>query len=732
MENARRSVPVIRFGVFEVDLRAEELRKNGSKLRLRGQPFQILAMLLERPGEIVTREELQQRLWPKGTFVDFDHSLNTAINKIREVLGDSAENPRFVETLPRRGYRLVAAVENSGREIQTEKGSPEAEVLAGANLNVGVREKLLAEKELPHRRSWWAGRLVWLAALSTLIMGGITWFYFPHFAFKLSMVAPMRVVRLTSFPGSETDPALSPDGKMVAFVWDGEKGDNTDIYAMFVDSGKPVRLTTDPGYDFSPSWSPDGRVIAFQRGSKEKWSIYLIPGPYREGTERKLAETVGGWAGLDWSPNGKFLAVSEEASPNRPNSSLLLLAVETGEKQQVTFPNRNSFDCRQAFSPDGQTLAFSRFVGAFAGPDIYTVPVQGGEPKRLTTDQRSQQGVWSANGREIIFAHSPGLYRISIDGGKATPLAEGGQFGSWPSISRQGNRLVYSEESYDSDIWRIDLPRPGSKGASATRLISSSQQEDTPNFSPDGKKIVFASTRSGSMEIWTCDSDGRHPLQLASFDGLSYTIGTPRWSPDGKLIAFDSSLNGPQDIFVISPGGGSARRLTKEASADYVPSWSRDSRWIYFCSERGGKGNSQIWKMPAEGGPATQVTQNGGFEAFESFDRRFLFYSKWDPRDEIWKIPVAGGQESLFLKGVECRYWAVADKGIYFLTTEGSESFVKFIDFATLRVTKIMHLEKKLVKGLQRGLAFAPDGRSLLCTLEERDSSDLMLVENFR
>ena len=113
---------------------------------------------------------------------------------------------------------------------------------------------------------------------------------------------------------------------------------------------------------------------------------------------------------------------------------------------------------------------------------------------------------------------------------------------------------------------------------------------------------------------------------------------------------------------MISPEGGSPRRLTNEPSADFVPSWSRDGRWIYFCSDRGGKGNRQIWKMPAEGGPATQVTQNGGFEAFESFDRKFLFYSTWKPPDEIWKMPIAGGQEALFLKGVERRYWAVAEK----------------------------------------------------------------------
>jgi DNA-binding winged helix-turn-helix (wHTH) protein len=120
VEKARRSASVIRFGVYELDLRAEELSKNGTKIRLRGQPFQVLVMLLERPGEIVTREELRAKLWPDGTFVDFDHGLNTAINKIREVLGDSAENPRFVETLPRRGYRFIGTVGNASRELQSQ------------------------------------------------------------------------------------------------------------------------------------------------------------------------------------------------------------------------------------------------------------------------------------------------------------------------------------------------------------------------------------------------------------------------------------------------------------------------------------------------------------------------------------------------------------------------------------------------------------------------------------
>jgi Tol biopolymer transport system component len=688
-------------------------------------------MLLERPGEVVTREELQQRLWPDGTFVDFDHSLNTAINKIRDVLGDSAENPRFVETLPRRGYRFVAAVENAGREIQTEKAEPDFEVLAKSNLQAGIAETLLPEKESPHKKRWWVERAVWLSALSVLIVGGLAWFYLSRLGSRSLMLPPMKVVRLTSFPGQETQPSLSPDGKMVAFVWDGEKGDNRDIYVMLVDAGAPLRLTTDPGDDFSPAWSPDGRYIAFARASKEGGGYYLVPA--LGGPERRV--TVSSNPGhLDWSPDGKLLAISDTSSSQLP-TSIFLLAVETGEKKQLTSTPVSWYgDLFPAFSPDGKTLAFTRSTG-FIHLDVYVVSVLGGEPKRLTFNEFSWHSAWTSDSREIIFGSgiegTGKLYRISAQGGTVLPLATGGEFGGFPSISRDGRRLVYNQAIYDTDIWRIELRGSKGKGSLPSRLISSSQVEDMPHFSPDGKKIVFHSMRSGSPEIWVCDSDGRNPIKLTSFGKPFINTGTPRWSPDGKLIAFDSRPKGLSDIFVISAEGGSPRCLTEETSDDMVPSWSRDGRWIYFGSNRSGKGDWQLWKLPVEGGQIVRVTRNGGFEAAESFDGKFIYYSK-QGFDDIWKSPVSGGQETLVLRNVEWRYWALAEQGIYFITREGRDLYVEFMDFASGHVTRITRLEKKLATDANRGLALSPDGRSLLSTLVEQDTSDIMLVENFR
>jgi hypothetical protein len=238
--------------------------------------------------------------------VDFDHSLNTAINKIREVLGDSAENPRFIETLARRGYRFIAAVEEAHRDGQRQRAVPEVEIAAQPSPQPRVGEK-------PQTRR--AVGMSCLVALSALVLaGGGAWYYWPRPGSRPATLLPMKVVRLTSFPGKETKPAISPDGKMVAFVWDGEKGDNWNIYVMLVEAGNPIRLTTDAGVDFSPAWSPDGRFIAFTRDSNEKTGVYLIPS--LGGPERRLAFPTAPHIGfLDWSPDGKNLVVSASSPP---------------------------------------------------------------------------------------------------------------------------------------------------------------------------------------------------------------------------------------------------------------------------------------------------------------------------------------------------------------------------------------------------------------------------------
>jgi Tol biopolymer transport system component len=250
------------------------------------------------------------------------------------------------------------------------------------------------------------------------------------------------------------------------------------------------------------------------------------------------------------------------------------------------------------FSPDGQTLAFNR--GSHGVTSIYTIPVAGGEERRLTSGSQFGWGLaWTSDGRDIVFgragwlAMSGWLWKVSARGGEPHRL-QFGQEGTEPSI--RGSRLVYARQISNLNIWKKPLDSKYSS-VPAGRYLSSTAIESGPQYSPDGSRIAFESTRSGSYEIWMCRSDGTNLVQLTHLNNVS---GTPRWSPDGEQIAFDSRAPGNADIFVMDAQGGSLRKLTNETSAEVVPSWSRDGHWIYFASARSGPW--EVWKMPSAGG----------------------------------------------------------------------------------------------------------------------------------
>jgi Tol biopolymer transport system component len=378
-------------------------------------------------------------------------------------------------------------------------------------------------------------------------------------------------------------------------------------------------------------------------------------------------------------------------------------------------------------------LAFIRATNDLVD-DIFLVPLAGTQLRRLTFDELRVQGLaWTADGREIVFssnrAGSFSLWRISASGGQPEPLAGVGEGALDPTIPAQGKRLAYTQDNPETNIWRMELPKPPGQARAPTKFISSTRLDLLPEYSPDGQSIVFTSRRSGSTEIWRCDSDGSHPIRLTFFGGPEG--GAPRWSPDGRQIAFDSRPEGHTDVYVVSVEGGPLRRLTTQSSDDWVPSWSRDGRWIYFTSNR--SGDCQIWKVPAEGGQAMQVTRQGGFFALESPDGQFVYYTKHDDANPaLWRVPVDGGEEALvhdLVKPANWGQWAVVDEGVYFVnSTEPSSPAIEFFDFATSQVRPIARLEKPTIAGL----AVSPDGRWILYTQVDRQENDIMLVENFR
>jgi len=712
MQDVPQRTIVYRFGVFEADLASGELLKQGVKVRLQSQPFQILVLLLEKRGEVVTRDEIRRKLWPPDTFVDFEQGLGTAIKKLRRALGDDAEEPCYIETLPKRGYRFIADVNKDALPTPPT-----------ANLRSSRRWRMAA-----------------IAIVSLLaVASGALWLIL-RLENRDTLVP---AVPLTSYPGVELSPSFSPDGAQVAFSWDGDQLNNFDIYVKTIGSGPPLRLTNDPAEDKNPIWSPDGGSIVFHRVlANDRAALIEIPplgGPERFVTEVSIPPSSPFEPFSSWYPDNKWLATTDLVENSKGGSNvyaIFLISSETGERRQLTQPPAGLIgDSSPAFSPNGKSLAFVRSVGHGVS-ELLVAPISPqlapGEPRRLVSQNKSiVRPVWTADGSRIIYGvevTAGSLWQISASGGKPEPLRFGGEIGQTqtPAVSLRGNRLAYSRRVFDTNIWRTSIAQAGNTRSAPAPLITSTRLEWDARFSPDGNRIAFATDRSGAPEIWISDATGSNPRQLTAFHGAG--LGSPRWSPDGSMLVFDSGAAGQWDIYTIPAGGGKLTLITTSPSNEHVPSWSGDGKYIYFASNR--TGQFQVWKAPTPGGSPVQVTKNGGYSAFESADGRTIYYSKqsWGDHISLWRMPAGGGQERLIVKLVHMRNFDVAYHGLYFVTGAARPPFaLRFLDFGTESVTDLFTLPQQLYSTI----SVSPDEKWLIYATVDQDGSDLMLVEDF-
>ena len=545
----------------------------------------------------------------------------------------------------------------------------------------------------------------------------------------------MKVKPLNGLSGSQGDPTFSPDGAYVAFAGDVEGNGKLNVYAQVLGEGKPLQITRAPDDDLNPAYSPDGRYIAFIRHSEKQNGIFIVSA--LGGSERKVHEIASappGWnnAGLAWSADGSSLLFPYRESAVGPFSIYSVDIADLKDKRLTSPPVEGPGDWGPAMSPDGSTLAFVRDTTPSKG-ELYVLPMKSGGPKRLTHDEREIQGVaWTSDSRELVFASTRGgdmrLWRIPAFGGSPEPLSVGGDNACCPAIARHGDRLAYVHRIERGSVWRAATSAASNESTRLSRFIHSSRGDISAEYSPDGQKIVFISERSGSAEVWVCDSDGSNPTQLTHFGGP--LTGTPRWSPDGRRIAFDSRPNGLSDIFVIDVDGGSPHAITTNPAEDSVPSWSRDGKWIYFASSRTGR--FQVWKASANGGAAVQMTEDGGFMPWESADGKAVYYCKNEGGSlckSIWTVPVGGGGEQSLLSDVDSVAWGwtVSKQGIYFANVE--TRLVQLFDPATRKLTTVVTVGKPFG---WTTLSISPDRRWLLFTQGDQTESDIMLVEQFR
>jgi Tol biopolymer transport system component len=550
---------------------------------------------------------------------------------------------------------------------------------------------------------------------------------------------PPQLFPLASYPGVEGEPALSPDGSLVAFAWAGAaEAGPTDIYVKAVDSEALRRLTQTAATESGPAWSRDGQTIAFVRDGHGVVTVSQLGGAERE---ISASGTHVVWAG-----DSKSVLIRDRDGDAGP-FGIYQVFLDTLERRRLTQAVVGDGDWRFDVSPDGRTVAFIRYEKRGIA-DLYVVPMQGGEPRRLSNWNALIEGVaWTPNGRDIVYsvdeAPASRLWRIAANAttpSRGVPITSIPAAAMNPSISRPPGghpaRLAFQTIARDVDLHLMDLgARLVDDAIPSQPFGNSTRIEGSARFSPDGSRIALASFRSGQQEIWVMGREGSELRQVTFLAASGVQVGG--WSPDGRTIVFEAAVDGNTDVYLVGADGGHLRRLTAGPSIDGVPSWSADGQWIYFASTRAGM-RADVWRVAAAGGEAIRMTHNGGFEPRESSDGKYLFYLDRAPAvltssetARLMRLPVDGGPEELVIDDVRLFVWAVTDTGIVFVTREPDFDAIDKYHFSDRRVARMGRLRFR-IPGIYPNLTVSRDGRWALATNLVRFDSDLMRLDNFR
>lgn len=692
------------FGPFVLESQNAALWKGSVQLPLTRKRHEILLLLVKNAGRLMSKDEILEVVWPDQT-VD-EANLANNIHVLRRLIEDDPRNPKLILTVPGHGYKFVG------------------EVSSGSTANLCLPEAI-AEAPPPPRLKWRAVAI--LTAASILVIAVAIFFFRQNEVKRPSFPAP-----LTSYPGVERYPALSVDGKFIAFTWDGDKQQNEDIYVRQTIDSEPIRVTSHPSSDIKPAWSPDGLYIAFLRIDElPDQPNHLMIVPALGGTEREVARVDGG---LDWSPDGRYLAVTGLiGAKNR--MGIHLVSVDGNEQRRITpvDPSGEHFESGPRFSPDGRRLAFLRW-NSDSSCDIFVADLQSGAIEQITKNRKSIKADslhWSANGENLSFisnqSGSMQLWEVPLAGGEPRIYPNLTSELTAYSVSRNGNLLAFVNELEDTMIEIRDT-------AAAARppcTINSTRLDSSPRFSPDGSQIVFSSNRTGFDEIWLARSDCTQVRQLTTLREMG--VGSPRWSPDGSMVAFDRRNRSESDIYTISVNGTDLRKVTDSVGSSTMPVWSPDGNWIFFTSNRAvPRIKSQIWKIPVTGGSPLQVTHGGGWEAnFLADGERMVF----NHNNRLWELNLKTGEEQPIaeLAGVYVnRDWEVVGNFIYYqYGSPGAPPQINRFEPRTRKITTVTTIEGQLGNWLPN-LSVTQDERQLAISRVNIQFSDIMLIRDWR
>ena len=616
-----------------------------------------------------------------------DHNLNTAINKIREVLGDSAENPRFVETLSRRGYRFIASVDGAGNGATPTK-------ITSATIAAPRRWRVLG------------GALLFGALALVGVLGWLT------YRERQVSTAPaqLALTRITFDDGLQMGATWSPDGRYIAYSSD--RGGKFDVWVQQVSGGDPVQITKGPGHNWQPDWSPDGKYIAY-RSEEGDGGLYIVPALGGAGLERKIASF-----GFHprWSPNSSRILFQTYVTWMVTDTFYVVdLEGNTPRKVQADFGSQRNLEAiATAWHPDGKRISIWAWERA-AIPSFWTVPATGGvaveseiapEVVRQFGEMSVGRGIleramdygfsWAPSGKAIYFERTfrgaRNLWKMSVnpDTLAATMierLTTGPGLDTRLAVSPDGTKLAFTAETQHIRTWLFpfDAARGQVTGAGQP-LTSPGIDAWRPSLSQDGKKLAFCSVRAGKWELWEKSLvDGREAPILID----DYQRDIPQWSPDGARLAYrrEKYSTGENQLMVWSSQSHDEEPLTASSMARMaVYDWSADGKWLLETLRSSDTHQFEIWLRPAvaTGSDAERQTRkiisDPAYDLFQSHfspDGRWIVFQavRYSPVEAtIYVMPAAGGPWTLISKGKpwdDKPRWSPDGKTIYFVSARG-------------------------------------------------------------